>query len=93
MLYATLDAISKGLNVIKTSQMDKLALQLGGKHWHNMFCLSGEENIIPHRRSEIAIVKMTNKPVQLDFVRFLHVISGDEFFSSRHNIWQHIMLY
>ena len=79
MLYATLYAISKVLNVITTSKMDKRALQLGGKHWHNIFCLSGEENLTPHRRSELEIVKMKNKPVQLDFVRCLNVISGDEF--------------
>ena len=37
MLYATLYAISMGINVITTSQMDKRVLQLGGKHWHNIF--------------------------------------------------------
>ena len=78
MLYATLYAISKELNVITTDQMAKLALQLGGKHWHNIFCLSGEENLKPHRRAKLAIVKITNKPVQLDFVICLHVISGYE---------------
>ena len=37
MLYDTLHAISKGLNVITTAQMDKRALQLCGKHWQNIF--------------------------------------------------------
>ena len=31
MLYATMYAISKGLNIITTAQMAKRALQLGGK--------------------------------------------------------------
>ena len=59
--------------------MTKRALQLGGNHWHNIFCLSGEEIITLHRQSELEIVKITNKPVQLDFMRYLHVISEDEF--------------
>ena len=79
MLYATLYSISKLFNVITTSQMAKRALKLGSKHWHNIFCLSGEEIITLHRQYELEIVKITNKPVQLDFVRYLHVISGDEF--------------
>ena len=48
MLYATIYAISKGLNVITTAQMAKRALQLGGKHWHNFMCIASDENITTH---------------------------------------------
>ena len=42
MLYATLYVILKVLNMITTAHMAKRALQLGGKHWHDLFFLSGE---------------------------------------------------
>uniref|UniRef100_A0A7S2S6V5 Uncharacterized protein n=1 Tax=Eucampia antarctica TaxID=49252 RepID=A0A7S2S6V5_9STRA len=60
--------------------MAKRVLQLGDKHWHNLFGLtSGQEHITPHRRAELAITRIMNKTIQLNFVRSLHVICEDEF--------------
>ena len=79
MLYAALYAISKGLNIVTTSQMAKRALQLGGKHWHKLLMLGTDHNQTPHRKSGIAIAKIERNAKMLNFLRSLHVLCGDEF--------------
>ena len=79
LVYCTLYAISKGLNVMTTAMMAKRALQLGGIHWHVILCLPTERNLTPHRRAELAILKLMRDPKKIDFLRSLNSICGDEF--------------
>ena len=78
MMYCMLYAISKGLNVVSTAMMCKRALQLGGIHVHQLFMLPVEEALTPHRKAELAILKLLRNPKKIDFVRTLDVIFFDE---------------
>jgi hypothetical protein len=79
MLYAALYAISKGLNIVTTSQMAKHALQLSGKHWHKLLMLGTDRNQTPHSKAGIAIAKIERNSKMLNFLRSIHVLCGDEF--------------
>ena len=78
MLYATLYAISKGLNVVTTAMMSKSELQIGGIHWHVMLCISTEEKASTFRRAELCTTKILKNKKKLDFICSLHDIAGDE---------------
>lgn len=55
ILYSTLYAIYKGLNVVTTVIMSKQALQLGSIHQHIMLFISTEEKASPFRKEELSI--------------------------------------
>ena len=78
MMYCMLYAISKGLNVVSTAMMCKRALQLGGIHIHQLFMLPVEDALTPHRKAELAILKLLRNPKKLDLVRTLDIIFFDE---------------
>ena len=68
MLYTALYTISKGLNIVTTSQMDKRALQLGGKNWHQLLMLGTDQNQTPHSKYGIATAKIERHSKMLIFL-------------------------
>ena len=67
MLYAAFYALSKGLNIVTTSQMAKYALKLGGKHWHKLVMIGTDKNQTPHGRDGISISKVESNAKMLNF--------------------------
>ena len=78
-MYCILYALSKGLNCLATAVMAKRATQLGGTHWHKLFCLPVTKHLSPHRVAEYAINKLMVDKVKLNAVLTLDVILADEF--------------
>ena len=77
MMYCLLYSISRGLKVTTTAMMCNRALQLGGVHAHKLFLLP-TERLTPHRRSELAIIKLMKSPKRIEFIRSIDVIFFDE---------------
>lgn len=77
-LYISLYALSKGLNVMTTAILAKRARQIGGIHYHKLFCLPIGNNLSVHRRAELAIMKLLKNPRQLNILLSLDVLVCDE---------------
>ena len=77
MMYCLLYSISRGLKVTTTAMMCNRALQLGGVHVHKLFLLP-TERLTPHRRSELAIIKLMKSPKRIEFIRSIDVLFFDE---------------
>ena len=69
MIYCILYACSKGLTIVSAAIMYKRALQLGGIHFHQLFLIPIEENLIPHRNVELAILKLLKNMKKIEFLR------------------------
>ena len=78
MEYCVIHAISRGLNVITSSQMARRSIQLGGKHIAYLFGLPIEKNLSPHRRAELAITKLLRDTKKMNFVLSLDILFIDE---------------
>ena len=78
MMYCILYACSKGLIVICTAMMCKRALKLRGIHFHQLFLVPIEECLTPHRRAELAILKLLRNPKNIELLRSLDMICFDE---------------
>jgi hypothetical protein len=77
-LYCAIYAISKGLNVTTTAVLAKRAIQIGGCHWHKLFCLPIDKNLSCHRRAELAIMKLLRDPKRLSRILSLNILFCDE---------------
>ena len=77
-MYCTLYALSKGLNVMTTAILAKRAIQLGGCHYHKLFCLPVGKNLSTHRKAELAIIKLLKNPKELNTLLSLDVLVCDE---------------
>ena len=77
-LYASAYAMSKGLFVLSTAVLAKRAIQLGGIHWHLLFCIPIDRNMSLHRKSELAIISILKDPILLNIVLTLDVLLCDE---------------
>ena len=56
----------------------KRALQLGGIHAHKIWSLPTDDNMTPHRRAELAILKLLRDPKKIDFLCTVNVLFFDE---------------
>ena len=54
------------------------ALQLGGIHANQTWKITIDQNIIPHRRSELGRFNLLNKPKKMDFFQSVYVLFFDE---------------
>ena len=77
MMYCLIYSISRGLKVTTAAMMCNCALQLGGIHIHKLFNLP-IERLTPHRREELAIIKLMKYPKRIEFLRSIDVIFFDE---------------
>ena len=77
-LYIAIYALSKGLLVLPTALLAKRAIQLGGIHWHKLFCIPCEDNMSIHRKAELAIIQLLRKPKNLHLVLCIDVLICDE---------------
>lgn len=77
MMYCLIYSISCGLKVTTAAMMCNRALQLGGIHVHKLFNLP-TERLTPHRRAELAIIKLMKCPKRIEFLRSIDVIFFDE---------------
>ena len=77
-LYLSLYALSKGLTVVTTAILAKRAIQIGGIHYHKLFCLPIGKNMSIHRKAELAILKLLRSPKQLNLLLSLDVLVCDE---------------
>jgi predicted GIY-YIG superfamily endonuclease len=77
-MYSTLYALAKGLNVMTTAILAKRAIQLGGCHYHKLFCLPIGRNLSTHRKAELAILKLFKNPKELNTLLCLDVLVCDE---------------
>ena len=77
-LYIALYAMSKGLFTLPTALLSKRAIQLGGIHWHKLFCIPTEKNMNNHRKAELAIIQILQKPKTLQLILCLDVLICDE---------------
>ena len=77
-LYVASYAMSKGLFTLPTALLSKRAIQLGGIHWHKLFCIPTERNMNNHRKAELAIIQILRKPKTLQLLLCLDVLICDE---------------
>ena len=78
MEYCVIYALCRGLCVVTTAQMARRAIQLGGKHWHYLFCLPTEKGLSAHRKAELSIAKILRDPKKLNFILSLDILFCDE---------------
>lgn len=78
MEYCVIYALCQGLCVVTTAQMARRAIQLGGKHWHYLFCLPTEKGLSAHRKAELSITKILRDPKKLNFILSLDILFCDE---------------
>ena len=55
-LYVSLYALSKGLLVMSVALLAKRGIQIGGTHWHKLYCIPTERHFSIHRRAELALL-------------------------------------
>ena len=77
-LYLAMYALSKGLNVLPTAVLAKRAIQLGGLHWHVLFCLNTDESLTNHRKAELSIIQIMKDPKKMQLLLTLDVLICDE---------------
>ena len=77
-MYCLLYALSSGLSCVPTAMMAKRATQLGGVHWHKLFCIPPDKHLSIHRIAEKAIDTLEKNETKLNFVKVLDVIVADE---------------
>ena len=77
-LYTAIYAMSKGLFVLPTAMLAKRAIQLGGIHYHKLFCIPTEKNISLHRRAELALIQILKDPRKMHILLYLDILIGDE---------------
>ena len=83
IIYASVYAISQGLNVITTSHMSRRAIQLGGKHIAFLFGIPySRGRYTPQRQAELALHKIQRNAVLYNFLRNLDCLVIDEFATS-----------
>ena len=78
MLIIVVYAICRGSTISTTAMMAKRAIQLGGKHWHYLFCLPTGRSLSPHQISEQAILKIIKSPKTHNFIKSIDVLCCDE---------------
>lgn len=78
MMYALIYARSLGLNVISTAQMAKRAIQLGGTHFHNLFCMHGDKGKTIYSASDNALINITKDAKKGNLLNCLDVLFVDE---------------
>ena len=66
-MFCLIYTIAKGLKCTSTAMMCKRALQLGGTHAHKIWSLPTDDNMTPHRRAELAILKLLRDQKKIDF--------------------------
>lgn len=78
MMYLAVYAVSKGLTVGITAMMSKRAIQIGGSHIHQMFCLPVKKMLTLHRIAEMAFIALMGKPAKLKFLVVMNILFIDE---------------
>ena len=86
-LYCALYAMSKGLHVLTTALLAKRAINLGGIHYHKLFCLPIGRNLNVQRKAELAILKLLRNPKQLNLLLSLDVLICDELGQTSAEFW------
>ena len=66
--------LSKGLFVLPTAVLAKRAIQLGGIHWHVLFCLNTDDSLTNHRKAELAIIQIMKDPKKMQLLLTLDVL-------------------
>lgn len=77
-LYVALYGISKGLFVIPTAVLAKRSIQLGGIHYHRLFCIPTEKHYSVHRKAEIALIKILRDARKTHLLLAIDVMICDE---------------
>ena len=78
---SVLYALSQGLRCLSTSLMGPRALQIGGIHYHRLFCLNVNNmpgSIHPYREAELALQKLRKKPTYMHALLTMDVMFLDE---------------
>lgn len=73
--------LSQGLRCLSTTLMAPRANQIGGIHYHHIFCLNVNHNsacIQPYREAELAMQKLRNKPTYIHALLTMNVMFLDE---------------
>jgi hypothetical protein len=78
MLMAGLYALTKGLTIAVTAFMSDRALQLGGRHLHNLFCLPVIKNGNARNIADKAIRSLKYNPFKVALIIALHILLIDE---------------
>ena len=71
-------ALSKGLLVLPTAVLAKRAIQLGGTHWHVLFCLNTDDSLTNHRKVELSIIQIMKDSKKMHLLLTLDVLICDE---------------
>ena len=77
-MFCLIYTIAKGLKCTSTAMMCKRALQLGGTHAHKIWSLPTDDNMTPHRRAELTILKLLREQKKIDFLCAVNVLFFDE---------------
>lgn len=78
MLYLSLYARSLGLFVTTTAMMANRSIVLGGLHWHKLFYLPTEKNMLPHQRAEYAIARLSCDCIKMNVLTKLDILFCNE---------------
>ena len=77
-LYVAMYALSKGLFALPTAVLAKRAIQLGGTHWHILFCLNTDDSLTNHRKAELSIIQIMKDSKKMHLLLTLDVLICDE---------------
>ena len=77
-LYIALYALSKGLFVLPTALLAKRAIQLGGIHYHKLFCIRPNKSVSIHRQAELALIDIMKDAKKTHILTSLDVLICDE---------------
>ena len=78
MLISAAYAICRGLTISTTVMMVKRSIQLGGKHWHYLCCLTTGRKLSPHQTSEQAILKIIKSSKTHNFIKSIDILFCEE---------------
>ena len=71
-------ALSQGLFALPTAVLAKRAIQLGGTHWHVLFCLNTDDSLTNHRKAELSIIQIMKDSKKMHLLLTLDVLICDE---------------
>ena len=77
-LYIALYGLAQGLFVLPTALLAKRALQLGGTHWHKLFCIPTDKSLGVHRKAELALIQIIKNPKRYHLLLTIDILICDE---------------
>ena len=77
-LYIALYGLSKGLFVLPTALLAKRAIQLGGIHYHKLFCIRTDKNLTIHQKAELALIDIMRNKKKKHILIALNVLICDK---------------